>query len=81
MKQEAIQPIQWRNGALFLLDQRKLPREEVYVECRTAEAVADAIRDMVVRGAPAIGIAAAYGYARRIFRAAATMRGRRKWIG
>ena len=62
-KPEVIQPIQWRNGALFLLDQRKLPREEVYLECRTAEAVATAIRDMVVRGAPAIGVTAAFGMA------------------
>jgi methylthioribose-1-phosphate isomerase len=46
-----------------LLDQRRLPLEEIEVECRTAAEVADAIRAMVVRGAPAIGIAAAYGYA------------------
>lgn len=48
---------------VVFLDQRKLPGEEVDVECRTAAEVADAIRTMVVRGAPAIGIAAAYGYA------------------
>jgi len=48
---------------VVFLDQRKLPLEEVDVECRTAAEVADAIRTMVVRGAPAIGIAAAYGYA------------------
>jgi methylthioribose-1-phosphate isomerase len=48
---------------VVLLDQRRLPAEEVEVECRTAREVADAIRTMVVRGAPAIGIAAAYGYA------------------
>jgi methylthioribose-1-phosphate isomerase len=48
---------------VLLLDQRKLPEEEAVVECRTAAEVADAIRTMVVRGAPAIGIAAAYGYA------------------
>ena len=48
---------------VVLLDQRRLPDEEVEVECRSAEEVADAIRTMVVRGAPAIGVAAAYGYA------------------
>jgi methylthioribose-1-phosphate isomerase len=48
---------------VVLLDQRRLPDEEVELECRSAAAVADAIRDMAVRGAPAIGIAAAYGYA------------------
>jgi methylthioribose-1-phosphate isomerase len=48
--------------AVFL-DQRKLPVEEVDVECRTAAEVAEAIRTMVVRGAPAIGVAAAYGLA------------------
>jgi len=46
-----------------LLDQRRLPDEEVEVECRSAAEVAEAIRSMAVRGAPAIGIAAAYGYA------------------
>ncbi|HEY3920576.1 MAG TPA: hypothetical protein VGL76_00510, partial [Gaiellaceae bacterium] len=48
---------------VIFLDQRKLPGEEVEFECRTSAEVADAIRTMVVRGAPAIGIAAAYGYA------------------
>jgi len=49
--------------AVVLLDQRRLPAEVVEVRCRTAVEVADAIRDMVVRGAPAIGIAAAYAMA------------------
>jgi methylthioribose-1-phosphate isomerase len=48
---------------VVLLDQRRLPEEQVEVECWSAADVAAAIRDMVVRGAPAIGIAAAYGYA------------------
>ena len=48
---------------VVFLDQRRLPLEEVDVECRTASEVADAIRTMVVRGAPAIGVAAAYGIA------------------
>ena len=55
--------IQWTGDALVLLDQRALPQEERWVACRSAGEVADAIRDMVVRGAPAIGIAAAYGLA------------------
>ena len=55
--------IQWRGGRLVLLDQRVLPRETVWVECTTSTEAADAIRDMVVRGAPAIGITAAYGMA------------------
>ena len=53
---------------VVFLDQRRLPLEEIEVECRSAEEVADAIRTMVVRGAPAIGIAAAYGYALAVAR-------------
>ncbi|MGE5690802.1 MAG: S-methyl-5-thioribose-1-phosphate isomerase [Pseudomonadota bacterium] len=49
--------------AVVLLDQRRLPDEEVEVRCGSAAAVADAIRSMVVRGAPAIGVAGAYGLA------------------
>ncbi|HEX2045942.1 MAG TPA: S-methyl-5-thioribose-1-phosphate isomerase [Gaiellaceae bacterium] len=48
---------------VVLLDQRRLPEEVVYLECRSAAEVAEAIRTLAVRGAPAIGIAAAYGYA------------------
>jgi methylthioribose-1-phosphate isomerase len=48
---------------VVLLDQRRLPDEEVELECRSAAEVADAIRTLAVRGAPAIGVAAAYGYA------------------
>lgn len=58
-----VHPIIWRGDALDLLDQRRLPREEVYVTCRSAAEVADAIRTMVVRGAPAIGVTAAFGIA------------------
>jgi methylthioribose-1-phosphate isomerase len=60
-KQAAVEPIRWKHDRLELLDQRLLPGETVYVTCRTAEDVARAIRDMVVRGAPAIGCAAAFG--------------------
>jgi methylthioribose-1-phosphate isomerase len=56
--------IRWTGrGSLELLDQRLLPSEVVFKECRSASEVASAIRDMVVRGAPAIGISAAYGMA------------------
>ena len=57
----AVQALVWAKDHLRLLDQRLLPAQEVYLECRTAVEAAAAIRDMVVRGAPAIGIAAAYG--------------------
>ncbi len=55
--------IEWTGHALRLLDQRQLPRETVYLEFSDYRDVADAIRQMVVRGAPAIGAAAAYGLA------------------
>jgi methylthioribose-1-phosphate isomerase len=57
----AFEAIEWTSAGLRLLDQRRLPGEEVYLEFKDAAAVAAAIRDMVVRGAPAIGITAAYG--------------------
>ncbi len=63
--------IVWQSGRLLLLDQRRLPHREEYLELGDSGAVADAIRDMVVRGAPAIGITAAYGVvlaARRRYR-------------
>ena len=53
----------WESGALRMLDQRLLPLEEQWLELRTWQEVAEAIRDMAVRGAPAIGVAAAYGLA------------------
>jgi methylthioribose-1-phosphate isomerase len=53
--------LRWRDDRLELLDQRLLPDQTVYVTCRSAAEVAQAIRDMVVRGAPAIGCAAAFG--------------------
>ncbi|MCG6898421.1 MAG: S-methyl-5-thioribose-1-phosphate isomerase [Gammaproteobacteria bacterium] len=60
MMKSSIQAIHWTGSSLQLLDQRRLPHEEVYLDYQEATAVADAIRDMVVRGAPAIGITAAY---------------------
>jgi methylthioribose-1-phosphate isomerase len=53
--------IAWRGRSLIMIDQRKLPGQETYVRCRTYIQVAQAIEKMVIRGAPAIGIAAAYG--------------------
>lgn len=55
--------IEWRDDRVIMIDQRKLPGEEVYVECRDFEDVAEAIEKMVIRGAPAIGVAAAFGVA------------------
>lgn len=57
----SVEPIRWRDNALELLDQRRLPAAETWLRCTDVTAVIDAIRDMVVRGAPAIGISAAYG--------------------
>ena len=57
---DSITPIDWRDGCLHLLDQRELPGRECYVEIATAAAAASAIESLMVRGAPAIGITAAY---------------------
>lgn len=57
----SVNPIAWNGDALRLLDQRLLPQQVQYLDCRSAADVADAIHGMAVRGAPAIGIAAAYG--------------------
>jgi methylthioribose-1-phosphate isomerase len=58
-----VSPIRWRDGALELLDQTRLPSQESWLRCEQPEQVADAIRRLAVRGAPAIGVAAAYGLA------------------
>ncbi len=58
-----IKTLEWTAAGVRFIDQTKLPTEEVYVTCRTYQEVATAIRDMVVRGAPAIGVAAAMGIA------------------
>ena len=63
MRGSPVEPIRWKGDRLELLDQRLLPDQTVYVTCRSATEVAQAIRDMVVRGAPAIGCAAAFGIA------------------
>ncbi|MCX6538706.1 MAG: S-methyl-5-thioribose-1-phosphate isomerase [Acidobacteria bacterium] len=55
--------IDWQDDTVVMIDQRKLPGSEIWVRCRTANDVAKAIRTMVIRGAPAIGVAAAMGIA------------------
>jgi methylthioribose-1-phosphate isomerase len=76
-----IAPLRWNGDALLILDQRRLPEEEVWLRCERPSEVAAAIRDMAVRGAPAIGLAAAYGLALaegdELQEAAALLRGAR----
>ncbi len=67
-----IRSLWWADDALYLVDQTRLPLELVSIACRSAEAVADAIRTMRVRGAPAIGVAAAFGMALGLLRSEAT---------
>ncbi|MBN1529546.1 MAG: S-methyl-5-thioribose-1-phosphate isomerase [Thermoleophilaceae bacterium] len=65
------QPLRWEDDALWVLDQRRLPAEEAWLRCDSPADVAAAIRTLAVRGAPAIGLAAAYGMALASDRAAA----------
>ncbi|HEY7335113.1 MAG TPA: S-methyl-5-thioribose-1-phosphate isomerase [Bryobacteraceae bacterium] len=58
-----VDTIQWTEAGVVMIDQRRLPREEVFLTCRSYLEVAQAIRSMVIRGAPAIGVAAAMGVA------------------
>jgi methylthioribose-1-phosphate isomerase len=58
-----VETIEWTDAGVVMIDQTRLPREVRYVTCRTYEEVAEAIRSMVIRGAPAIGVAAAMGIA------------------
>jgi methylthioribose-1-phosphate isomerase len=58
-----VPTVVWEDGVVVMIDQRRLPAEEAYVRCRTHHEVAAAIRDMAIRGAPAIGVAAALGLA------------------
>ena len=60
-KNRPFSPIRWRDDHLELIDQTRLPVDEVWLTCSEPEEVADAIRRLAVRGAPAIGVAAAYG--------------------
>ncbi len=59
----SFKTIEWQGDKVVILDQTKLPNEEVYVVCETYEDVAEAIKSMIIRGAPAIGVAAAMGIA------------------
>ena len=65
-----VETIQWLDGAVVMIDQTRLPLEERMVTCRTYQEVAAAIKDMIVRGAPAIGVAAAMGVALGVAEAA-----------
>jgi len=58
-----LRTVKWKNGAVWMIDQTKVPERLTYMKCRTPREVAEAIRNMVVRGAPAIGVAAAMGLA------------------
>lgn len=58
-----VETIQWTPDGVVMIDQTRLPRETSYVTCRTYQEVAQAIKDMIIRGAPAIGVAAAMGVA------------------
>ena len=60
---DEVEPLRFEGGALLILDQRALPEAERWIRCETVEQVADCIRTLAVRGAPAIGLAAAYGMA------------------
>jgi methylthioribose-1-phosphate isomerase len=64
--------IEWTGDSIVMIDQRKLPASETYVTCRTANEVAKAIKTMIIRGAPAIGVAAAMGIALGMRRSKAT---------
>jgi methylthioribose-1-phosphate isomerase len=67
-----IETIQWTDAGVVMIDQTRLPLEEKYVTCRTYEEVATAIREMIIRGAPAIGVAAAMGVALGVLHASPT---------
>ncbi len=64
-----IDTVRWTDAGVVMIDQTRLPREEVYVTCRDYREVAEAIRSMVIRGAPAIGVAAAMGVALGVLKA------------
>lgn len=56
-----VYPVIWHNNSVSLIDQTRLPNEYIFVEIHCSEDMARAIKTMIVRGAPAIGVAAAYG--------------------
>lgn len=63
LAQTTIETIEWTSDGIVMIDQTRLPRETAFVTCRSYREVADAIRNMIIRGAPAIGVAAAMGVA------------------
>ncbi len=64
-----VETIQWTDEGVVMIDQTRLPREQVFVTCTTYHEVAEAIRSMIIRGAPAIGVAAAMGIAVGVLKA------------
>lgn len=74
MNHKEVRTVWWEPDAVCLIDQTKLPHTRAVVRCESVEAVAAAIRGMVVRGAPAIGVTAAYGMALAAQKSAATDR-------
>ncbi len=60
---QTIRPIRWEDGTIVILDQTRLPAEEAYLRCERVDDLAEAIRRLAIRGAPLLGIAAAYGLA------------------
>src|SRR5262249_23277415 len=66
-----VPTVEWQEGAVVMIDQRRLPAEEVYLRCTSHLEVADAIKGMAIRGAPAIGVAAALRPALRVRRSKA----------
>ena len=60
---QTIETIEWTSAGVVMIDQTRLPRETVFVTCKDYAEVAEAIRSMIIRGAPAIGVAAAMGVA------------------
>jgi len=69
-----MRTVRWERGSVVLIDQTKLPSKMSYVKCRTHKEIANAIERMVVRGAPAIGVAAAMGLALAALRSRAKTR-------
>ncbi|MEM3084817.1 MAG: S-methyl-5-thioribose-1-phosphate isomerase [Nitrososphaerales archaeon] len=63
MRSTALLTVNWKDGSVLIIDQTKLPNKLEYVKCTSYEQVADCIKNMVIRGAPAIGVAAAFGLA------------------
>ena len=72
IRSDMLPTIAWQDSDIVMIDQRKLPAAEVYVTCRTVNDVAKAIKTMVIRGAPAIGVCAAMGLALGAARSKAT---------